>query len=142
MSIYIKESDIPKTRNRKDLIRKFFRGQIIPSYTDPECTQLQCDGKGESGRGSSRSITELHEIVKSRFPITSLKAIVKIVYQIIEEDKSIILVWCNKINKVVVKYVSNKSSVWMSEHSRKNYLTIKGEDGYSLQDFEEIKETL
>jgi len=142
MAIYIKESDVPKTGTRKDLIRKFFRGQIIPSYTNPECTNLQCDGKGESGKGSSRSITELHEIVKSRFPVTSLKAIIKIIYQIIEEDKSIILIWCNKINKVVVKYEPNKSANWITNYSRKNYFTQKGEDGYSLEDFEEIKETL
>lgn len=140
--IYVKEEDVPKTETRKDLIRKFFRGQIIPSYTNPECTNLQCDGKGESGKGSSRSITELHEIVKSRFPVTSLKAIIKIIYQIMEEDKSVILVWCKKINKVVVKYENNKSANWITSYSRKNYFTTKGEDGYSLEDFEEIKETL
>ena len=142
MAIYIKESDIPATSTRKNLIRYFFRGKVIPTYFDKECTQLQCDGKGESGKGSSRSITELHEIIKSRFPITSLKAVVKIIYQLIDEDHSIILVWCKKINKVVVQYNDNASSNWISSYSKKNYFTTKGEDGYSLEDFEKIKETL
>ena len=136
MSIYIKESDIPKTGTRKDLIRKFLRGVVYPSYLDTECTQVQCQGS------KFRSITELHEIVKSRFPVTSLKAIIKIIYQIIAEDQSVILVYCTQVNKVVLKYQPNKSAEWISNYSRKNYFTTKGEDGYSLEDFEEIKETL
>lgn len=136
MSIYIKESDIPKTGTRKDLIRKFLRGVVYSSYNDEDCTQLQCKGS------KFRSITELHEIVKSRFPVTSLKAIIKIIYQIIAEDQSVILVYCTQVNKVVVKYQPNKSAEWITSYSRKNYFTQKGEDGYSLEDFEEIKETL
>ncbi len=140
--IYVKESDVPKTKTRKDLLRKFFTGKVIPSYNDKECTILQCDGKGESNNGSSRSITELHQIVKSRFPITNLNSVVKIIYQIIEENKSIVLVWCSKINKVVIKYQPNEPLNWISNYSKKNHFNKKGIDGYSLADYNEIKDKL
>jgi hypothetical protein len=136
--IYVKESDVPITTNRKQLLRYFLRGKSIPTYSDIECTKLQCDGKGESGKGSSRSITELHLIVKSRFPITSLEGVVKIVNDFIKEDNAVILIWCNKINKVVVKYQPNKSAEWMTSYSKKNYYNSKGVDGYSLADYEKM----
>lgn len=134
--IYIKESDIPKTGTRKDLVRKFLRGISYVSYSDKGFNEVQCSN------GKFRSVTELHEIVKSRFKATSFNSLIKIIYQLIESDKSVILVYCTQVNKVVIKYQPNKASEWMSNYSRKNYYKTKGVDGYSLEDFEEIKETL
>lgn len=142
--IYVKETDVPKTRTRKAFIKKFLEGKKIPTYSDPEFKVIQCNGVGEdtSKSASYRSISELHLLTQSRFPATSLKALVKIIYDIIDENSCIVLVWCNLINKVVVKYVSNKSKEWISSYSIKNYYTRKGVDGYSLQDYEEIKNKL
>lgn len=140
--IYVKEEDVPLTATRKNFIRVFLRGKLIQSYTDPQCTKLQCDGKGETSKGASRSITELHALTCSRFPVTSLKAVVKIIYEIMNEENSIILVYCQKIEKVVVKYAANKGAKWASDFSTQNYLTTKGVDGYSIKDFQDIKESL
>jgi hypothetical protein len=137
--IYVKESDVPKTRTRKNFIKKFLTGKKIPSYQDKEFTTVQCNGKGENLSGASRSISELHELTLARFPFTSLLAVIKIIYELIEEDKSVILIWCGKIEKVVVKYVSNTSAEWISSYSVKNHYTKKGLDGYSLEDYESIK---
>lgn len=140
--IYIKESDVPMTGTRKNFIKKFLTGKRIPSYEDSNFTTIQCSGKGENIDGASRSITELWELTKSRFPATSMKAMVKILFELIEEDKSVILVWCDKIQKVVVKYVPNTSAEWISKYSLKNHYTKKGVDGYSLKDYNEIKDNL
>ncbi len=140
--IYVKEEDVPKTKTRKNFIKKFLTGKKIPSYHDPEFTKIQCNGKGENVDGASRSITELWELTKSRFPATSMKAMVKILFELIEEDKSVVLVWCNKIQKVVVKYESNISTEWISKYSLNHHYTKKGVDGYSLADYNEIKDKL
>lgn len=142
MAIYVKESDVPKTRTRKSFIKKFLMGKKIPSYENPEFTVIQCNGKGENVDGASRSITELWELTKSRFPATSMKAMVKILFEIIQEDQSVVLVWCDKIQKVVVKYVPNTSAQWITNYSVKNYYNKKGVDGYSLADYDEIKNNL
>lgn len=142
-SIYVKESDVPLTKTRKNLIRHFLRGKSIPSYSNKECTILQCDGKGnDTGVHAYRSITDLHAIVCGRFPKTSIKAVVRIIYELIEEDKAVCLVWCKMINKVVVKYIPNKSGKWITDISRNNYYDEKGVDGYSLRDYEEIKKEI
>lgn len=144
MILYVKEEDVFITKKRKDFIRQFLRGKKIKSYNNPECTEIQCDGKGvdQSKSVAYRSITELHQLVKSRFPITSFNAVVKIIYEIIAEEESVILVWCNHIEKVVVKYEKNSSAKWISDYSKKNHYTKKGVDGYSLEDYDKIKENL
>ena len=137
--IYVKESDVPITTNRKQLLRYFLRGKSIPTYSDPECTKLQCDGKGQDSKiNAFRSITDLHMIVKARFPITSLEGVVKIIFDFIREDKAVILVWCNMIKKVTVKYYNNGNASYMSRHAKKNYYNTKGVDGYSLADYEKM----
>lgn len=137
--IYVKESDVPKTTSRKQLLRYFLRGKSIPTYSDPECTKLQCDGKGQDTKiNAFRSITDLHMIVKSRFPITSLEGVVKLIFEFINEDKAVILVWCNMIKKVTVKYYNNKGASYLSSHAKSNYYEYKGTDGYSLADFEKM----
>ena len=140
--IYVKEEDVPKTKTRKNFIKKFLTGKKISSYEDSQFTIIQCNGEGENVDGASRSITELWELTKSRFPFTSMKAMVKILFELIEEDKSVVLVWCNQIQKVVVKYVPNTSAQWISIYSLKNHYTKKGVDGYSLSDYNEIKDKL
>ena len=138
--IYVKESDVPLTKTRTQLLRYFLRGKSIPTYDDPECTKLQCDGKGQDTKiNAFRSITDLHAIVLSRFPKTSLEAVVKIIYDFIHKDKAVVLVWCNMINKVVVKYYNNSNASYITKYSRGNHLTTKGVDGYSLKDYDEMR---
>ena len=140
--LFVKKEDVPKTKTRKNFIKKFLTGKKISSYEDSQFTIIQCNGEGENVDGASRSITELWELTKSRFPFTSMKAMVKILFELIEEDKSVVLVWCNQIQKVVVKYVPNTSAQWISIYSLKNHYTKKGVDGYSLSDYNEIKDKL
>ena len=141
--IYLKEEDVPLTKTRTQLIRHFLRGKSIPTYDNIECTKLQCNGKGkDTGINAFRSITDLHMIVKSRFPKTSLEAIVKIIYDFIQKDQAVVLVWCKMINKVVVKYYNNPNGSYITKYSREGYYSVKGEDGYSLRDFDEMRKKL
>jgi hypothetical protein len=41
-----------------------------------------------------------------------------------------------------VKYVPNTSAEWISKYSIKHHYTKKGVDGYSLADYDEIKNKL
>jgi len=134
--IYIKESDIPLGKTRQDLIRKFLRGVSYTSYSNPECTIVQCEN------GKYRSLTELHAIVCARFPKTSFEAIIRIVFEMIERENSIVLVYCTTVNKVVVKYEPNKAARWISAYSEKNYSDNIGVDGYSLNSIKKIKDNL
>lgn len=134
--IYIKESDVPITRTRKQLIRYFLRGKSIPTYKDKNFCTLQCDGKGDdTGINAFRSITDLLAITRSRFPKTSIEGLVKIIHEFIEEDKAVVMIWCTQINKVVLKYYNNANSVYMTKYSIRNYFTKKGVDDYSLEDY-------
>jgi hypothetical protein len=105
----------------KVLLKKFLMVKKISSYENPEFTIIQCDGKGENVDGASRSITELWELTKSRFPATSMKAMVKILFEIIQEDQSVVLVWCDKF-KSSCKYVLNTSAQWITNYSVKKSL--------------------
>ena len=81
-------------------------------------------------------------IVKSRFPKTSLEGVVKIIYDFIQEDKAVVLVWCKMIKKVVVKYYNNPNASYITKYSREGYLNVKGVDGYSLKDFDNIRKNI
>ena len=141
--IYLKESDVPLTKTRTQLIRHFLRGKSIPTYDNIECTKLQCDGKGlDTKVNAFRSITDIHMIVVSRFPRTSLEAVIRIIDDFIKKDQAVVLVWCKMINKVVVKYYNNASGAYMSKYSKEGYYDVKGTDGYSLRDFDEIRKKL
>lgn len=136
--IYIKEDDIPLTKNRKTFIRNLIMNGGAITYLDPECTHVQCDKKN-----AYRSITELLLIVRSRFKITSLKSVITILKELIEEDKRIALVYCTQINKVVVKYIKNIPTTYgITDYSRRNFYDKKGIDGYSLKDYEDIYKSL
>ena len=136
-SIYVKETDIPITGTRKAFLKKLIMGQGVITYKDPECTKVQCDKKS-----AYRSVSELHIIVKTRFKVTSLRSIIKILNKIIEEEKCISLVWCTQINKVVVKYMKNIDSAYITDYSKRNYYNSVGLDGYSLADYEAIYNSL
>ena len=134
--IHVSLNDIPPTNTRKQFIRYFLRGNSYNTYLDQDCTKLQCSNN------TYRSITDLYKIVKSRFPKTTFETVVKIVKEFMEEDKSVILVYCTTIQKCVVKFKPNKSGKWLSDYSKKNYYENKGEDGYSLKDYEETMKKL
>lgn len=129
--LYVKETDIPKTNTRIEFIRKFI--DLKPnSYSDENCNVLQCE------RGRFRSITELHQIVLSRFPKTSFEAILRIVKELIRGDKPISMVWCTQVNKVVLRYLDSATREYISDYSIKHYYSKVGVDGYSLEDYNEI----
>ncbi len=134
--IYVSLNDVPLTNNRKQFVRYFLRGKAYITYSNTACTEIQCKST------ANRSITDLHKIIMSRFPKTTFEAVVKIVKQFMEEDKSVILVWCTQINKPVIKFVNNKAAHWISNHSKSNHYTEKGVDGYSLADYEEMMNKL
>lgn len=134
--IYVSLDDVPQTNTRQQFVRYFLRGKSYKTYTNPECTNIQCKST------ANRSITDLHKMILSRFPKTTFEAVIKIVKNFMEEDKSIILVWCTQINKPVIKFVNNKSAEWISNTSKNNYYNHKGVDGYSLKDYEEIMNKL
>lgn len=134
--IYVSLNDVPLTSTRKQLVRYFLRGKAYLTYSNKECNVEQCKST------ANRSITDLHKIIMSRFPKTTFESVLKIVKQFMEEDKSVILVWCTQINKPVIKFVNNKSADWISKHSKNNYYTVKGVDGYSLADYEEMMNKL
>lgn len=137
-SIYIKESDIPLTKHRKAFIRKLILNEGAITYSDPEYTIIQCEKQN-----AYRSISELHAMVKTRFKLTSLRSLIKLLKELIEEDKRIAIIWCSQINKVVVSYIKNKPTNYgITDYSRERYFTIKGVDGYSLKDYEDIYKSL
>lgn len=131
--IFVKESDIPTTRFRKQFIKALIMKGGVITYKDKECKQIQCDRKS-----AYRSVSELHILTRSRFKFTSLEAVVKIIKEIIDEEKCIALVWCTQINKVVVKYLKNTPAEYITKYSQERYLKSKGVDGYSLEDFSNI----
>lgn len=135
--IYVKESDIPLTKTREGFIKKLIMQQGVITYSDPEYNNVQCDRKT-----AYRSISELHAIVSTRFKFTSLPALIKIIKKIINEEKCISLVWCTQINKVVVKYMKNASSEYITTFSRDRFYDSVGVDGYSLKDYEDIYKKL
>lgn len=131
--IYIKESDIPLCKHRKTLIKALLMQKGVITYSDLQCNIIQC-----SNKAAYRSISELHMIVRTRFKFTSLEALIKIIKEIIEEERCIAVVWCTQINKVVVKYMKNVNSDYITSYSRDRFYTIKGVDGYSLEDYEKL----
>lgn len=136
-NIYIKESDIPLTRTRKAFIKNIIMQKGVITYNDPECTDIQCDNKS-----AYRSISELHIIVKTRFKLTSLISLIKIIKSIISEEKCISLVWCTQIRKVVVKYMGNAPAHYITPYSMDRYYNDVGIDGYSLKDYQLIYDSL
>src|SRR5690554_4347352 len=90
---------------RKELLRYIFDVKNITTYKDKELTQIDVN-IGASGDQNQiyRSITDLHQIVLSQFPKTKFESTIRIISELIDERKNIALIWCNHIQKVVVKY--------------------------------------
>jgi hypothetical protein len=131
--IYVKETDIPIYKTRKKFLKVLLKSKGVITYSDKECKIIQCDRKT-----AFRSISELHLIIKTRFKFTSLEALLKILKEIVDEDKCISIIWCTQINKVVVKYVTGVPGKYITTYSKDRYYTVKGVDGYSLADYEKI----
>jgi len=121
------------TKTRKCFIKKILTSKGVITYSNPECTKVQCARKD-----AFRSVSELHLIVKSRFKYTSLQSLMKIIKEIIDEEKCVALIWCTVINKVVVKYQPNVPKEYITSYSKSNYYDAKGVDGMSLKDYETI----
>ena len=136
-NIYVKISDIELTKTRKSFLKKLITNKGVITYSDKECTIVQCDKKS-----AYRSVTDLHAIVCSRFKYTSLSAVVKIIKELIEETKGIVLVYCTQINKPVVRYSSPSEGKYVSDYSKSNYYKTKGVDGYSLEMFDKMISSL
>lgn len=135
-ALYINQKDLPKTVTRKEMIKLFLSGKSYVTYSDSNREVIQCD------TGRYRSVTDLHRIVKSEFPLTSLNAIIRIIKELIDEDACVSMVYCQQINKVVLKYYNKATQNYMTKYSVKNFFERKGEDGYSLKDFSEILNNL
>lgn len=131
--IYVKLSDIPMTKTRKGFIKKILTTKGVLTYTNEECTNVQCAKKG-----AFRSVSELHSIVRSRFKFTSLASLLKILKEIIDEEKCVALIWCTQIHKVVVKYQENTPKEYITQYSKSNYYEAIGVDGWSLKDYDDI----
>ncbi len=131
--IYVKVSDIPVTKTRKAFIKAILKSKGVITYSDQEYTDIQCAKKE-----AFRSVSELHCIVKSRFKYTSIEALMKIIKEIINEEKCVALIWCTQINKVVLKYLENTPKEYITTYSKSNYYRTKGVDGMSLEDYENI----
>jgi hypothetical protein len=131
--IYVRLGDIPATKTRKGFIKKLLTSKGVLTYLDEDCSKLQCAKKG-----AFRSVSELHLIVRSRFKFTSLEALLKILKEIIDEEKCVALIWCTQIHKVVVKYQENTPKEYITQYSKSNHYESKGVDGWSLKDYEEI----
>lgn len=114
---------------RKEFVEYLLTSKV-GSYFDEACKQKQC----ESGR--FRSVTEIHQIVMSRFPKTSFMAMLRIISELIDEKKGFAMIWCTQVNKVVLKYMSNNEMKYISNYSRSHYYESVGVDGYSLKDYE------
>lgn len=131
--IYVKEEDIPITKTRKAFIKKLIMQKGVITYKDEQCEIVQCNK-----RTAYRSISELHIITRTRFKLTSLRSLIKIIKEIINEEKCIVLVWCTQIEKVVIKYIDNAPGYYISEFSKNGFYNNIGVDGYSLKMYEDI----
>lgn len=136
--LYLKNNILNNITTRKQFLKTFIKEGGFDTFLDKECKKIQCKKVSIGGNNSYRSVTDLHMILKSRYPLTTLKGTVNLLKSIIKEDQNIGMVWCTQINKCVMKYIKNSSKEYITSYSRKNYYTEKGEDGYSLQDFENM----
>ena len=122
-AIYVSTRNVPKTKTRKGFLRKYYEEGAPATYHDEELSRIQTPG------GKNRSVTDLVALVRSRFKKTSINATLRILREL-QQDGALHLVWCTKINKVVVRRAS--SSTFVSGYSRRNYLNTEGRDGLSL----------
>lgn len=120
-----------KYRTRKELL-KYVLCERPATYSDSENTTLIC------GANCNRSITDLQEICNGYFKITSLKAVVRIIKELMDSGLNASFIYCTTVNKVVILNDSTYRENYITRFSRRNHYYDKGVDGYSLEDFENI----
>lgn len=120
-----------KYRTRKELL-KYVLCERPATYSDPANTFLVCDSN------RNRSITDLQEICNGYFKVTSLKAVVRIIKELIDNDLKSSFIYCTTVNKVVILNDATYRENYIMRFSRRNHYYDKGVDGYSLEDFENI----
>lgn len=133
--IYVKLTDIPEVNTRKQFLKQFLEKKP-DTFFDENCKKLQCE------HGRFRSITELHQIVSTRFPKTTFPLILRVIKLLINEDKGLTMVWCTQVEKVVLKYLDHSTHEYISKYSKRHYLNTKGKDGYSLNNYQELLKNL
>ncbi len=130
---YCKETDVPITKTRKRFLKEFLYKRPRTYYKNDN---IQCES------GTSRSITELVSITRSRFPNTSLEAVIRIIAELNYKGRCYV-VWCTQVNKFVVHsgYDDGQTSYsFFSNHAKKYYSTKTGVDGLSYEEIIKIKE--
>ena len=129
MPQYIKTDK--KYRTRKELL-KYVMSERPATYSDPEYKTLVCDAN------RNRSITDLKEVCDGYFKVTSLKAVVRVTKELMDSGLKASLVYCTYINKVVILNDDTYRENYITRYSRRHYYDSEGEDGYSLEDVENI----
>jgi hypothetical protein len=131
--LYVREEDIPLTKTRKSFLRQFLEKR---SSTYHKNGNIQCDSR------SNRSISEVTSIIRSRFPITSVDAVIRIIAEL-NKDGRCYLVWCTQVNKFVVVGGYNETNPcgknFITNYSRKYYGEKIGVDGISYSQLIEIR---
>ena len=133
--IFCKEEHIPLTKTRKKFLKEFIKKRPT---TYNEDGSVQCYAKRH------RSVSELHQLVQSRFKKTSLKAVVRILDELNKEGSSYMM-YCTTIHKYVIKGGVDKntySEKFLSKYSKKYYSNEKGEDDISYNQILNIKREL
>ncbi len=131
--IYVNETDIPLTKTRKSFLRQFLEKRPNTYHKNGN---IQCN------RSSSRSISELTSIVRSRFPITTIDAVIRIVAEL-NHDNRCYLVWCTQVNKFVVVGGFSKDNPcrknFITNYSKKYFGEKVGVDGISYNQLIDIR---
>ena len=123
---------IPSTRTRKGFLKQFL--ELRPAT-------FNIDGTEDCSARRNRSISDLTSLVRSRFLVTSEKAVIRILAQLNQEGRCF-LVWCTQINKFVVKggYTDNgTSNNFITNYSTKYFSKSTGVDGFSYDELMEIR---
>jgi hypothetical protein len=132
--IYCKEEDIPLTKTRKEFMKAFF--ETVPATYDKD-GNVQCNARRK------RSVTDMHLLVQSRFPKTSIESVIRILGELSQEGL-LMLTYCGIIHKAVVIsfYTTPTSSIRFVSNWAKNKLNIVGDDGYDLALIIQIKDAV
>ena len=116
---YVKEEEIPITKTRKELLKKFFK-KLPPTYYK--------NGKQQCKNHANRSISDLLVIVRERFPKTTISGLLRILC-ILNEKGMCYIVWCKQTKKYVMK--TGKQNSLFSPWTIANCMGLKASDGLS-----------
>lgn len=118
-------------KTRREMIKYLMSGKSA-SYSDAACRNKQCDP------GKNRSIDDLLAIVRSKFPKTSLNALVKHLTFLMGENRSTNFAWCTTIRNVVILDTPYFKNDYITSYSRRNYYHSVSNSGMSLEKIENI----